>query len=132
MIIDSSAIVSILLEEPDAERFDSEILSATSPLMSTATYLETAMVVESRGGPEVGRVLDEWLQRSGIELVPVTLEQAQAARDAWRRYGKGNHPAALNFGDCFVYALARTTGEPLLYKGADFAQTDVRSALEAG
>ena len=86
------------------------------------------MVLESRNGVDAGRVLDELLVEAGVELVAVTQEQADAARRAWRRFGKGNHPAALNFGDCFAYALAKTSDEPLLFKGDDFAQTDIRRA----
>ena len=86
------------------------------------------MVVESRGGTEAGDDLDAFLKRTSVELVPVTAEQTNAARQAWRRFGKGNHPAALNFGDCFGYALAETTGEPLLFKGGDFALTDIEAA----
>ena len=86
------------------------------------------MVVESRGGVEAGQELDALLEKAAIELVPVTAEQADAARRAWRRFGKGNHPAALNFGDCFAYALAKATGEPLLFKGEDFARTDIEAA----
>lgn len=86
------------------------------------------MVVEGRGGVAAGDELDAFLETSGIELTPVTVEHLAAARRAWRRFGKGNHPAGLNFGDCFAYALAETTGEPLLFKGDDFAQTDVAAA----
>ncbi len=86
------------------------------------------MVFEGQFGSEAGHELDDFLLESDIELVPVTVEHAQAARRAWRRYGRGNHPAGLNFGDCFAYALAETTREPLLYKGEDFAQTDVEAA----
>ena len=96
--------------------------------MSVATLLEATMVVESRGGTAAGHELDALLEQAGIELVPVTHEQAQTARYAWRRFGKGNHHAALNFGDCFAYALAKTTGEPLLFKGEDFTRTDVEAA----
>ena len=84
-------------------------------------------MVERRGGGAAAHGLDTLLERAEIELVPVTLEHLEAARRAWRRFGKGNHPAALNFGDCFAYALARTTGEPLLFKGGGFAQTDIDS-----
>ena len=86
------------------------------------------MVVEGRGGTEAGEDLDVLLSRARIEFVPVTQEQVQVARQAWRRFGKGNHPAALNFGDCFAYALAEVTGEPLLFKGDDFALTDIEAA----
>ena len=93
--------------------------------MSVANILEAAMVVEGRGGTAAGRALDAFLGAAGVELALVTTTQLEVARDAWRRYGKGNHPAALNFGDCFAYALASTTGEPLLFKGDDFARTDI-------
>ena len=86
------------------------------------------MVVEGRGGTEAGDDLDALLKRTRVEFVPVTQEQANVARQAWRRFGKGNHPAALNFGDCFAYALAEVTGEPLLFKGEDFALTDIEAA----
>ena len=116
------------MDEPEAEHFVSTISLAPSRLMSVASYLETAIVLESRRGDEGAARLDRILAEARIELVPVSVEQAHAARETWRRYGKGNHPAALNFGDCFSYALAETTGEPLLYKGNDFAQTDISTA----
>ena len=96
--------------------------------MSTVALLEAAMDVESRGGTRAGQALDESLEKTEIQLVPVTTEHASAARRAWRRFGKGNRPAALNFGDCFAYALAEATREPLLFKGEDFARTDVEAA----
>ncbi len=96
--------------------------------MSTAALLEAAIVIEGRGGAEAGRELDTLLERAEIELVPVTAEHAAAAHQAWRRFGKGNHPARLNFGDCLVYALAATLDEPLLFKGNDFARTDIEAA----
>ena len=128
MIIDSSAILAILLREPDAERFEEAIADAWPRRMPAAALVETAMVVEGRGGTEAGNELDAFLKRTRIELVPVTTDQADAARQAWRRFGKGNHPAGLNFGDCFAYALAEVTGEPLLFKGDDFALTDIEAA----
>lgn len=94
--------------------------------MSVATFVETSIVIESRYGAEGLRDLDLLLERAGLELVPVDVEQARAARAAYSRYGKGRHPAALNFGDCFSYALARVLGEPLLFKGGDFSQTDLQ------
>ena len=97
--------------------------------MSVANMLEVSMVVEGRGGAEAGHELDAFLQRAEIEPAPVTAEHLKAARRAWRRFGKGRHPAALNFGDCFAYALAQVVGEPLLYKGEDFARTDIPAAL---
>ena len=99
--------------------------------MSVANALEASIVVEGRGGAEAGDELDAFLQSAGIELTPVTTEHLVAARRAWRRFGKGNHAAALNFGDCFAYALAETTGESLLFKGNDFTRTDIPPALPA-
>ena len=96
--------------------------------MSVANVLEASITVERRGGDAAAHELDALLEVAEIELVPVTVEHLEAARRAWRRFGKGNHPAALNFGDCFAYALARATGEPLLFKGEDFAQTDIEAA----
>ena len=125
MIIDTSAIVAVLFAESNAARYERAIATAWPRRMSVVALLETAMVVESRGGPAAGQDLDLFLQEAEIELVPVTPEQTAVARLAWRRYGKGNHPAALNFGDCFAYALAQETGEPLLFKGEDFLLTDV-------
>ena len=97
--------------------------------MSVANSLEASIVVEGRGGVAAGDELDAFLQTTGIELAPVAAEHLVAARRAWRRFGKGNHPDGLNFGDCFAYALAESTGEPLLFKGDDFARTDIASAL---
>ena len=128
MIIDTSAILAILFGEPDAARFEEAIATAQPRRMSVAALLEAAMVVESRGGTAAGHELDLLLETASIELVPVTTQQADAARRAWRRFGKGNHPAGLNFGDCFVYALAATSDEPLLFKGEDFARTDIEAA----
>lgn len=128
MIIDTSAVLAVLLGEPDAERYEDAIATAWPRRMSVVALLEAAMVVESRGGAVAGQQLDVLLEKAAVELVPVTSEHANVARRAWRRFGKGNHPAALNFGDCFAYALAETTGEPLLFKGEDFARTDIEAA----
>ena len=128
MIVDTSALLAILFGEPDAGRYEEALASAVHPRMSAVALLEAAMVIESRGGAKAGQELDALLEKAAIELVPVTAEQADAARDAWRRFGKGNHPAGLNFGDCFAYALAKATGEPLLFKGGDFARTDIKAA----
>ena len=128
MIIDTSAIVAIFLSESDAEHFKEKVASAWPRRMSVASLLETTMVVEGRVGSSGSFDLDALLETYEIELIPVDAEQAEAARVAWRRYGKGNHPARLNFGDCFSYALAKTTGEPLLFKGNDFSQTDIEPA----
>ena len=128
MIIDTSAILAILFGEPDAARYEEAIAMAWPRRMSVAALFEAAMVVESRGGIAAGHELDLFLETASIELVPVTTEHVDAARRAWRRFGKGNHPAGLNFGDCLVYALAATNREPLLFKGEDFALTDIEPA----
>ena len=128
MIVDTSAILAILFGEPDAEHYAQAITMALSCRMSAATLVEATIVLESRGGATAGYELDAFLEEAEIELEPVTSEQAQAALRAWRRFGKGNHPAGLNFGDCFVYALAQATREPLLFKGQDFTLTDVEVA----
>ena len=128
MIIDTSAVLAILFQESDRAEFALKIKHGNPRLMSAATLLEAAMVVEGRGGAAAGADLESFLRSAEIELVPVTLEQTETARVAWRRFGKGNHPARLNFGDCFSYALSKTTGEPLLFKGDDFAQTDIQPA----
>lgn len=124
MVVDTSAIVAILLQENDAAHYADAIADADLVVMSAASYVELSIVALSRGAR--GRVeLDGTLADAAIDIVPVTIDQARLAADAYDRYGKGRHPAALNFGDCFAYALARSRGEPLLFKGADFARTDV-------
>ena len=128
MIVDSSAVLAILFDELDARRHAAAIMGAHPCRMSVANVLEASIALERRGGEPAAQDLDTLLQRAEIELVPVTVEHLEEARRAWRRFGKGNHPAALNFGDCFAYALARTTGEPLLFKGNDFSRTDVDPA----
>ena len=125
MIVDTSAVLAVLFGESDADRYARLMVQADRCRMSVANFLEAAMVVEGRAGAAGGDELDLLAQRTPIELEPVTVEHFEAARRAWRRFGKGNHPAGLNFGDCFAYALAETTGEPLLYKGDDFALTDM-------
>ena len=123
MIVDTSAVLAVLFSELDARRYATAILTASPCRMSVANLLEASIVIGSRGVADAK--LDAFIEEAEIELVPVTPEQVEAARDAWRRYGKGRHAAALNFGDCFAYALARTTGEPLLFKGDDFLLTDM-------
>ena len=125
MVVDTSALLAILQDEPERRRFNEALESADSRLMSVATLVEISIIIESRFGAEGLRDLDLLIERAGIELVPVDVEQARAARSAYGRFGKGRHPAALNFGDCFSYALARVLGEPLLFKGDDFSQTDL-------
>jgi ribonuclease VapC len=125
MIVDTSALIAILLEEPEGHLFDVAILNAAECRISSATYLEAAMVLLARKGADGVRALDLLILRSEIEIVAFTESHARMARFAFERYGKGRHPAKLNFGDCMAYALARETGEELLFKGTDFAQTDV-------
>jgi ribonuclease VapC len=125
MVIDTSALVAILLNEPERRAFNQAIEAAEARRMSTATFVETSIVIESRFGAEGIRDLDLFVERAGIDLVAVDAEQAQVARRAFSRFGKGRHPAGLNYGDCFSYALATVFGEPLLYKGDDFGRTDV-------
>ena len=129
MVIDTSALVAMLSDEPEAERFETAVDSDQVRLMSTASYLETAIVIETRFGEPGGRELDLWLHRAAVDLVGVDSDQADAARIAYRRYGKGRHRAALNYGDCFSYALAKVSGQPLLFKGGDFARTDIGLVL---
>ena len=129
MIIDTSALVAMLNNEPEAERFETAVEADHVRLMSTASYLETAIVIETRLGEPGGRELDLWLHRAAVDLVGVDSDQADAARVAYRMYGKGRHRAGLNYGDCFSYALAKVSGQPLLFKGDDFALTDIRGVL---
>ena len=131
MVIDTSAIVAIALNEPDAAELEVRIADDPVRLISAATVLEATIVLETRLGDAGGREFDLWLLKIGAEIVPVDAEQADAARRAWRRFGKGRHAAALNYGDCFSYALALTRGEPLLFKGEDFAKSDVNRSSEA-
>ena len=125
MVIETSALVAMLTNEPEAERFEAAVEADPVRLMSTASYLEAAIVVEQRFGEPGGRELDLWLHRAGVDLVGVDAAQADVARSAYRRFGKGRDPAGLNYGDCFAYALAKVSGEPLLFKGDDIAHTDI-------
>ena len=126
MVIDTSAIAAILFDEPDAAALEGKIADDPVRLMSAATFLEATIVIEARLGDPGGREFDLWLHRAEVEIFPVDAEQADIARRAWRRYGRGRHPAGLNYGDCFSYALAATHDEPLLFKGDDFTKTDVK------
>jgi ribonuclease VapC len=128
MVIDTSVLAAIAFNEPEAAAFRERIADDPVRLISAATVLEAAMVIETRLGEAAGADLDLWLYKADVEIVAVTAEHADRARRAWRRYGKGRHPASLNYGDCFSYALAALTGEPLLYKGNDFSQTDIEAA----
>jgi ribonuclease VapC len=128
MVIDTSAIVAILFNEPERYEFDRLIAVADVRLISAVTRVEAAFVIEGRTG-DVGRFrLDRFFELTGVEIVGVTPEQAEIAVEAFRRYGKGRHPIGLNIGDCFPYALAKSTGEPLLFKGSDFSHTDIIAA----
>ena len=129
MIIDTSAIVAILREEAEARRFAEVIEAAPVRRISAATYVEIGAVIDGARDPVASRLVDELLAAAQIVIEPVTPAQARIAREAYRDFGKGSgHVAGLNFGDCFAYALARATGEPLLYKGDDFSHTDVAAA----
>lgn len=130
MIVDSSALLAILRGEPEAEAFRRILEQADVLRISTGNLLETAIVTDANGDPVLSRRLDQIIDSVGIVIEPVTEEQARIGRAAYRDFGRGSgHPARLNFGDCFAYALSRVTGEPLLFKGSDFAQTDLHSAL---
>ncbi len=128
MIIDSSAILAVLFEEDDGEALAGRIVTAPIRLMSAASYLEAGIVADNRPSAKAGPLLDRLMDELLIDVAPVTETQARIAREAYRTYGKGRHPAGLNFGDCLSYALAKATGEPLLYKGDDFTATDVAPA----
>jgi ribonuclease VapC len=130
MIVDPSALVTILKAEPEADVFAEVLDSSTTSKMSAASYFECSIVIDGLKNPVLSRHLDEVIDRFQIEIEPLTVEQARIARQAYRDYGKGSgHPAQLNFGDCFSYALARDKHEPILFKGDDFNHTDLRSAL---
>ncbi|MBK8293732.1 MAG: type II toxin-antitoxin system VapC family toxin [Solirubrobacterales bacterium] len=130
MIVDTSAIVAIVQGEPEAEEFAASLLAAEDPRISAANYLEAGLVVDSAGDPVVSRELDVVVKAARISIQPFSAKQAVAARQAYKDFGKGSgHPAGLNFGDCFAYALASETGEPLLFKGDDFVHTDITSAV---
>jgi ribonuclease VapC len=128
MVADTSALVAVLLREPTADRLTGALDQAPVIRCSAVSLVEAAMVMQGRLGERGERELDLLLARLRVEIVPVTVEQAEVARSAFRRFGKGRHPAGLNFGDCFSYALARALGEPLLFVGNDFSQTDVQVA----
>ncbi len=125
MVIDPSAILAILLGETDAEQMAAAIANGSPRLLSAAGLLEASIAIEARRGEDGARDLDLFIYRAGIEIVPVDAEQAEVARVAWRRFGKGRHPAGLNYGDCFSYALAKVSGSSLLFKGDDFSRTDL-------
>lgn len=128
MVIDPSALLAVLQDEPERRAFNEAIEAATDRWLSAASFVELSIVMEARLGAEGIRNLDLFLATAGIELVAFDVSQARIGREAFRRFGKGRHPAGLNLGDCFSYALARIKNEPLLFKGNDFTQTDVTPA----
>lgn len=128
MIVDTSALIAVLLDEPEADDFTRKILSDEC-LISAVSFVEASIIAESNGGDGSVRHLDAFLQKAGISIEPVTEQCAYTARQAYYDYGKGRHSAGLNFGDCFSYALAKAKSEPLLFKGNDFPKTDVEAAL---
>ncbi len=130
MIIDTSALLAILRDEPEAASCAEAIQRVTNRRLSAVSFVETAVVIDSSRDPVASRGFDELLREAQIIIDPVTEAQARIARDAYRDFGRGSgHQAKLNFGDCFSYALAKVTGEPLLFKGNDFVHTDVKQAL---
>jgi ribonuclease VapC len=130
VIVDTSAIIAILREEPEAATLARALLGASILRMSAATYVEASIVLDRSPDVADGRRFDDLIKDTGIRIEAITAADALLARAAHRDFGRGSgHPARLNFGDCFAYALAKSTGEPLLFKGDDFGHTDVRSAL---
>ncbi|MGL5859074.1 MAG: type II toxin-antitoxin system VapC family toxin [Angustibacter sp.] len=130
MAVDTSALVAVVLGEPDGELYAQALIAAGGPpLLSAVSAVEAAIVVEARQGPEAAQDLAVLIKTAGVAIDPVSAEQARLAVDAWRRFGRGRHPAALNLGDCFAYAMARAHGIPLLFKGEDFRRTDVATVL---
>jgi ribonuclease VapC len=129
MVLDTSALLALLLDEPEAEDFRVAVEEDATRLVSAATLLETALVIEARKGDAGGRELDLLVHKAEITIVAVDTEHVAEARRAHRRFGKGRHTAGLTFGDVFAYALARVSGEPLLFKGEDFARTDVSRVI---
>jgi ribonuclease VapC len=127
MVLDTSVLIAILAAEPEATALAAAIAAADVCRLSAASLLETAIVIEARHGQAGGQKLDELINAAQIQIEPVTAEQVTAARLAYRTYGKGRHPAGLNYGDCFSYALAKISDEPLLFKGEDFSQTDIEA-----
>jgi len=130
MILDSSALVAILFKEPEAEHLAAMIRDTDTTAIAAPTLLETAIVAEGRTLPGMAEKLDALMGAIRPEIVPFTAEHASLARDAWRRFGKGRHKAGLNLGDCFSYALAKDRSQPLLFKGEDFAATDIEPAIK--
>jgi ribonuclease VapC len=130
VIVDSSALIAILRDEPEAEVCATAIEAASDRRISAANFVEVAIVIDGTRDPVASRRFDDLVKEAALVIEPVTEAQARVAREAYHDFGRGSgHPARLNFGDCFAYALARTTGEPLLFKGNDFSQTDIAAVL---
>lgn len=130
MVVDTSALIAVLLSEPETEAFVRVLADDPRKIISAFNALESGIVIEAKKGETGGRELDLLLHRARIEIISLNGDQVELALAAWRKFGKGNHPAGLNIGDCCAYALAKYTGEPLLFKGTDFSQTDVRPVIE--
>ena len=129
MVVDTSALIAILLGEPETEFFVRVLADDPKKMISAFNALESAIVIEAKKGEAGGRELDLLMHRARIEIIPINGDQVELALTAWRKYGKGNHPAGLNIGDCCAYALAKYSGEPLLFKGKDFSRTDIRPVI---
>ncbi len=129
MIVDSSALLAIVLREPEADRIQLALARVARPLIAAPTWFETSMVLRSPRIRFDSERIERLREACHLHLIPFDERHAVVAEDAWRRYGKGNHPARLNFGDCMAYAAAKVEQEPLLYVGDDFGQTDVESAI---
>ena len=130
MIIDASALLAVVLAEPDAARYATAIASAAEPRIPSVTWFEASMQVDAGGDNIAITRFDDFVHDFGIEIIPFTPEHARHARIGRRLYGRNNHPARLNFGDCLVYGVAKAEREPLLFKGNDFSQTDIEAALK--
>jgi ribonuclease VapC len=128
MVLDTSALLAILFDQPERRSFTEAIEAAEARLLCAASFVEASMILESRNGAEGVRALDRLLAMANVQTIAVDVPQANAAREAFRQFGKGRHPAGLNFGDCFSYALAKCRGEPLLFKGGDFSKSDISIA----
>ena len=128
MVVDTSALLAIVSQESESGLFLARLSATPQPLLSAANWLELGIVIDARKGPQWLPDLDALLDGLDVVVIPASLRQVRIARDAYRRFGRGNHPASLNFGDCLAYALAKERNLPLLFKGDDFARTDVRSA----
>jgi ribonuclease VapC len=129
VILDTSAVMAMLLAEPEDAGFEETATRAEGLAMSAATHVELSIVTGRHAGPDIWPGVDDLLRQMEVEIIPFTAEHAALARDGWRRFGKGRQKAGLNFGDCFAYALAKHRDQPLLYKGRDFALTDVKAAI---